>query len=147
MSKGTTHIPVVAVFVIKAGKILAVLRKNSGWQDGSYSPPGGHVEYGESYKQAALRELKEEVGLDCTKEQLEHEMTFQEFTPADKDQRTCVVFKPIDWSGEPYNAEPEVHESIAWLELNNLPDNLTPQFKKTLEALKNNVTYAEYGLS
>ena len=32
---------------------------------------GGHVGIGESYEDAAIREIKEEIGLDVTKEQLE----------------------------------------------------------------------------
>ena len=67
--KGTTHIPVVTVLVRQKGKILAVLRENTDWMNGYYVMPGGHVEYGESFRQAAIRELAEETGLRITNEQ------------------------------------------------------------------------------
>ena len=39
-------------------------RKNTGFDDGKYSTAGGHMEKGETYISAAIREAKEETGLD-----------------------------------------------------------------------------------
>lgn len=43
----------------KSGKMLLLKQKNGWW-----TPPGGHVEKGESIINAAIREAKEETGLD-----------------------------------------------------------------------------------
>ena len=43
-----------------------VRRTNTGFQDGSYGPAGGHLEDGETIKQAAIRECKEEKGWQFT---------------------------------------------------------------------------------
>ena len=51
----------VAGCVVKDGKILGVQMCNNGF----YCLPGGHAELGESSKDAAVREMKEELELDC----------------------------------------------------------------------------------
>jgi len=54
--------PTVGALVVnKQGKIL--LTKSHKWFD-KYTLPGGHIEVGETMKEAVAREVKEEVGLD-----------------------------------------------------------------------------------
>jgi len=49
------------LIVNKEGKIL--LAKSHKWFD-KYTLPGGHIEVGETMREAVAREVKEEVGLD-----------------------------------------------------------------------------------
>jgi nucleoside triphosphatase len=49
------------LIVSKEGKIL--LAKSHKWFD-KYTLPGGHIEVGETMREAVAREVKEEVGLD-----------------------------------------------------------------------------------
>lgn len=53
--------PTVDIIIDIDGRIVLIKRKNPpyGW-----ALPGGFVDYGESYETAALREAKEETGLD-----------------------------------------------------------------------------------
>ena len=46
------------------GKNILILRKSEGRYKGQWSGPGGHIEWGETPKQAAIRELKEETGIE-----------------------------------------------------------------------------------
>ena len=50
-----------ALIVSKDGRIL--LTKSHKWFD-KYTLPGGHIEVGETMREAVIREVKEEVGLD-----------------------------------------------------------------------------------
>jgi ADP-ribose pyrophosphatase YjhB (NUDIX family) len=54
-------IPTVDIIIDMAGGIVLIQRKNPpyGW-----ALPGGFVDYGESLESAAIREAKEETGLD-----------------------------------------------------------------------------------
>jgi 8-oxo-dGTP pyrophosphatase MutT (NUDIX family) len=50
----------VAIFVVKAGKVLVIHHRKLG----KWLPLGGHIELDEEPEQAAVREAKEESGLD-----------------------------------------------------------------------------------
>jgi 8-oxo-dGTP pyrophosphatase MutT (NUDIX family) len=59
------------IVVEKDKKLLFTRRNNTGWQDGKLMFPGGHAEAGETYRQTAIRELQEEVGLEISADRLE----------------------------------------------------------------------------
>ncbi len=51
------------VLIIYRRKLVLIRRKNPPYK-GKYAIPGGYVELGETVEQAAIREAKEETGLD-----------------------------------------------------------------------------------
>ena len=62
MTEQTFPEPTVGVFIFnQAGKLL--LLRSHKWP-GKYVVPGGHVELGERIEETAVREAKEETGLD-----------------------------------------------------------------------------------
>jgi 8-oxo-dGTP diphosphatase len=52
----------VGVIVVKGGQVLLLQRKGVHGQ-GTWSTPGGHLEYGETPHQCAVRETMEETGV------------------------------------------------------------------------------------
>jgi len=55
--------PAADIAAIRDGKVLLILRKNppEGW-----ALPGGFIDYGESAEAAAVRELREETGMEAS---------------------------------------------------------------------------------
>ena len=58
------------VILVKGNKIL-LMKRSKGWKTGSWGPPGGHIDTGETPKQAAVRETFEESGLRIKQSDLE----------------------------------------------------------------------------
>lgn len=64
-------IPTVAVLIIKDSQVLLVKHGPAAMHiDDKVGLPSGHIEPGETEIQAAVRELKEETGLDATEKNL-----------------------------------------------------------------------------
>ena len=61
--KPVTPLLTVDTVIIYHGKIVLIRRKNPPYQD-HFAIPGGFVEVGETVEAAAVREAKEETGLD-----------------------------------------------------------------------------------
>lgn len=55
----------VALIITHDDRVLLVKRKGS-HGEGTWSTPGGHLEFGESPEQCAIREAKEETNVDVT---------------------------------------------------------------------------------
>ena len=66
--------PTVGVFIFNAADELLLVKSHK-WP-GKYVVPGGHVELGERLEEAAIREAKEETGLDIRDLQF---INFQQF--------------------------------------------------------------------
>jgi 8-oxo-dGTP diphosphatase len=141
--------PYIACFVIlKRGSDIAMLqRKNTGWMDGYFGLPAGKVEYGETYEQAAIREAKEEAGVDITLDNLRfahiaHRHGEEGFGFMDW---VDVYFVADHWEGEPYNAEEHKAEKLEWINLQHVPESVVPAQRDALECIAKNSMYSEYG--
>lgn len=84
------------LFVVKGGRVL-MIRKKRGLGAGKINGPGGRTEPGESLLDCALRETREEIGVDAVGAREVGELRFQ-FT--DGYALQAHVFRADDFEGE-----------------------------------------------
>lgn len=132
----------IYLFLIKDKKIFLVRRKNTGWEDGKYCVPGGHLDPDEKISEAVKREVEEEAGIkiDLKDLQLVHTMHRRaNFDYID------LFFTANKFNGQPKNAEVSKADDVGWFALNNLPKNILAHQKSALYHYKEGVTFSEFG--
>lgn len=139
--------PYTAVYALlrDGDKIAFVLRSNTDWMNGYYTLPSGKVEKEEPFSKALVREVYEEVGVTI---KFEHTKLIHTTHRDCKENGTYwvdVYFDISEWEGRVHNAEPDKHNEIAWLDLNNLPDNVVPSVAAVLKSIAAGEPYSEYG--
>ena len=146
-----TQTPYAASYVLVSndeGKIAFVLRSNTDWMNSYYGLPSGKTEKKESFAAGAVREAKEEIGIDVTEQQLKPAIVVHRFsTNQDKGDMEWVdmYFEVSEYGGEAHNAEPHMHSELAWLDPEDLPENVIPSVAASLKAWREGKTYFEYG--
>jgi len=112
----------VGVCVVKDGTVLMGQRLNA-HGDGTWSFPGGHLEFGESFEECAKREVAEETGLKIG------DLTFVTCTNdvfIEENKHYITVYIKALWkSGEPQVLEPDRMVKWEWFDWDNLP---SPKF-------------------
>ncbi len=102
------------LFVIKDGRIL-LIRKKRGLGAGKINGPGGRLEPGETAVEAAVRETREELGIDALAPDWRGDLHFQ-FT--DGYSLHCSVFASPDFRGEPVETD---EAKPLWTPLDAIP--------------------------
>lgn len=111
----------IGVIVIKRGTVLLGKRKNS-HGEGNWAFPGGHLEFGESPEECAMRELAEETGLIATTI-IAGPWVNNVFE--DKHYVTLFMFIP-EFTGVEIVLEPHKCEGWQWFDWRHLPEPLFP---------------------
>lgn len=140
-----TATPYVAAYVLlrRANKLAFVLRSNTGYMDGHYGLPSGKVEKNETFRVAAVREAREEIGVEISPRALQPTLTMHRDGESGSSW-VDVYFTVPTWEGEPYNAEPDKHGELAWLDVDNLPANIVPAVRYGLQAIARGEFYSEF---
>jgi len=131
----------VYLVLIRNNKILLSRRYNTGYFDGNYSFPAGHLDGNETLKQGMVREAKEEVDLVVVPADLELIHVMDRKIP--NDERMDFFFTTKKWEGEPKIMEPDKCDDLSWFELNSLPKNIIPYIKQAIDSILNNIIYSE----
>lgn len=92
-------------YIINDNSEVLLIMKKRGFGAGKYNGPGGKVKAGEDPRQAAVREIKEEVGLEIADPK---ELGFIEFVwPKGKEDwnQRCHIYLTRNFSGAPCESE------------------------------------------
>ena len=121
----------VGGIVLQEGKVLLLLRKNPP-EAGSWSLPGGRVEFMERLEDAVVRELREELGITVEVESLV--CVVNHIVPDENAHWVAPAYRVRVVSGVPKNLEPEKTAAIEWFLMSNLPANLSSNARSALAA-------------
>jgi 8-oxo-dGTP diphosphatase len=109
-----------AIIITKEDKVLLMKRKGPHGA-GTWSTPGGHLDFGESLEGCAAREAKEEVGVDVLDIRF-HAVTNDVFEETGKHYVTVwLAGKSV---GEPSIAAEREVEEVGWFAWDALPQPL-----------------------
>lgn len=142
-----TVIPAIYILFKQADKILLIRRFNTGYQDGNYSLPAGHVDGGEPADVAAAREAFEEVGVHIKPGDLRFVHLMHRNVDNDdryKLERADIFFEALNWEGEIVNCEPEKCDELRWASLDDLPENTIPEVAYALRAIERGEYYSNF---
>ncbi len=129
----------VHLMLIKDGQLLLEQRKG-GALDGYYLPVSGHVDKGEGLIDAMCREAKEEANIVLDPKDLKISVVAHLLDAPYKFHTSDIInfFIFTDkYAGEIKNMEPDKTASLAFYDLDNLPDALLAHIKEIIQAYKN----------
>lgn len=113
----------VHCFRERDGHVLLLRRAGSGYADGLFGLPAGHVDLGETPEQAAVREVREEIGLELDPAELITGVTFFRLS---LEPRVDFFYLVRHWTGTPRICEPEKCTELAWAVPDAMPEDALP---------------------
>jgi 8-oxo-dGTP diphosphatase len=129
-----SDVPKVGVGVLilnAAGQVLLTLRKMPP-EAGHWSIVGGKVDFLETLQHCAIREAREEVGLEISLVRL---LCVTDHCLPDENQHwVSPAYLGQILSGEARNCEPDKTRQIAWFSFTSVPTNLTITARNAIRA-------------
>jgi len=144
----TTFPVTVHLLFFRENQILLLRRFNTGYEDGNYSVPAGHLDGGETVRMAAQREALEEIGVQIEVENIAFSSVMHrksDETPLDKDERVDFFVQVKAWVGEPFNAEIDKCDELRWCDVDELPENIIPYVRQAIQNFRDGVVFEEFG--
>jgi ADP-ribose pyrophosphatase YjhB (NUDIX family) len=130
------------MFFLRDNQILLIRRFQTGYMDGHYSVPAGHLDGNEPVRLAAVRESLEEVGVRIDPTALAFAGVMHRL---EGDERVDFFVHVKEWSGEPVNMESQKCDEMRWTDINNLPDNTIPYIRQAIKNFQSGVMFEEFG--
>lgn len=132
----------VHLLFFQGNKVLLLRRRHTGYRDGEYSVPAGHLDGGETVVAAGIREAREETGVQIHGDELEFSSVMHRH---EGDERVDFFLAARSWKGEPYNAEPGKCDDLSWFPLDALPENMVPYVRRAIENHRERIPFDEFG--
>jgi ADP-ribose pyrophosphatase YjhB (NUDIX family) len=133
-----------AVYLVmrEENKVLLIRRFNTGWMDGMYSLPAGHIDGNETVQMAMSREAKEEINLDILPEDLSvlhimHRKSDYEYFD--------FFLEAKKYNGILKNNEEDKCDEINWFSIDSLPKNTLPYIKEVFLHISKGNNFSSFG--
>jgi 8-oxo-dGTP diphosphatase len=100
---------------------------------------GGHIDDGESFREAVVREVKEETGIDISIEDVSVAHVMQHVHVA----YVSIFLTAKQWSGDGVIMESEKCDDLGWFPIDSLPEDILPYIATGLRNIQKDVFYSE----
>lgn len=114
----------VGAFIMNPHGHVFLMKRGPGCKNevGAWIIPGGSVHYGETLRQAVIREVREELGVEI---EIDGQLpAYDHMIPNEGQHWVTNVFPAHIVSGIPQIKEPEKCTEVGWFPLDNLPSPL-----------------------
>lgn len=132
----------VHLFLLKGNEVLLLRRYNTGYEDGKYSVPAGHMDGNEEVKHAAIREAREECGINLAEEDVQVAGVMHRRS---SDERIDFFLVASNWSGEITNTEPDKCDELIWVDMQRLPENMIPYVRQAITNYRDGKWFDSFG--
>jgi 8-oxo-dGTP diphosphatase len=132
----------VHVFFLRGDDVLLLRRLNTGYEDGKLSVVAGHVEAGETVTQAAIRERREEVGLEPSANRLRVVGVMHRKSG---DERVDFFLAYRIEQEDPRNVEAEKCSELVWANMSRLPDDTISYVRAAITNFREGRWFEEFG--
>ena len=130
------------ILLSPAGEVLFGQRHNTGYEDGAWHVPSGHLEAGESVVTALVREASEEIGVVIDERDVEFAHIMHNSSGGG---RAAFFFTVRRWSGVPENREPGKCAALRWFPPAALPGHMIGYCRAALADVAANRPFSVYG--
>jgi 8-oxo-dGTP diphosphatase len=136
----------VGIALIKNNKVLLGKRNSNPEKadselhgEGTWTMPGGKVEFGESFEKTAIRELFEETGIEASEKDMNVICVNNDMK--DDAHFVTIGFRCKKWKGDPRVMEPDEIVEWQWFSLNKLTKPIFFPSKKVLNNIRKKKFY------
>jgi len=144
MAKDRYKIPIaVHLVAFQKGKALLLRRFNTGYRDGYYSVPSGHIDGKESLTQAALRETLEEIGIKLKPNHIKMVHTQHVGLRENNKEYLMLYFTTNHKLDDAKIMEKDKCDDLRWFPLNNLPVKMVPYVREAIKQIRHKTIYSE----
>lgn len=134
--------------LIERNQVLLLRRFQTGIDDGKYVLPMGCHDGKEPLTLGLIREIKEEINIDLTLEDVSVCHVVHRFHRMPQDlsfEQIDVYFKIHRYSGEIRNNEPDRCDELAFFPLDDLPEEIVPCIRSALQCMQRGEFFSEFG--
>ncbi|WP_067565837.1 NUDIX domain-containing protein [Nocardia acidivorans] len=134
----------VQVLFLRDDHVLLAKRQNSA-AERQWCAPGGSLEHGEDAVTAALRETREEIGIQLRSSEVEMAAVLHMNAWQYGVSRIVFTFQAHAWDGEPSNKEPHVCSELQWFPVDELPSATMTSTRVGIDLARRGERFAAIG--
>ena len=134
----------VRVLLLDSPAVLMIQRADALFP-GYWNLPGGHVHAGEDALTAAVRELREEVGVLAARSDLRF-VGVSHYRPPTRSEKISFTFAARQWAGEPKIVEHDRFSAASWFSSAQPPSLIMPQAAEAIRLFRSGDQFSIYGL-